>query len=288
MDLFIPYANVLCFVRIFVLWKALGGVKKIKTLLVPFIEFRIILVLYWFIVESSFRELDVGPIWFLLSLFFVYEITFPLCAIKRKKSFLLFVWLIIFMVIFHVGKYLHFYDSILIWINSSIWFIIGMIVKLILSNSVSRKHFANASRYLIIPLIIISLLSPFLNGKVSIYSNETNNFILYILNGIIGSFLVYVISSQLVVSNRTIEYLGRYSIIILAFHEPIKRVLIYVTQKICGYFDLIIYKDYFSDHYWAGFVLSIIVALSCIPIIELLRMLKNKYKLFDAILPYIK
>ena len=46
-------------------------VKRIKTILVPFIFFHVSLILYWIVVESHFRDLDLGPIWFLLALFCV-------------------------------------------------------------------------------------------------------------------------------------------------------------------------------------------------------------------------
>lgn len=44
-------------------------VKRLKSLIVPFIFFRLILVVWWLIAERRFRELDMGPIWFLPALF---------------------------------------------------------------------------------------------------------------------------------------------------------------------------------------------------------------------------
>lgn len=41
-------------------------IKRMKLLLLPFIIFRILLVGYWIIIESHFRNLDLGPIWFLI------------------------------------------------------------------------------------------------------------------------------------------------------------------------------------------------------------------------------
>ena len=54
--------------------------RKSKTLLWPFILFRVLLVGYWYVVESKFRELDLGPIWFLLVLYLVEVITFPIVS----------------------------------------------------------------------------------------------------------------------------------------------------------------------------------------------------------------
>lgn len=45
--------------------------KRTQSLLLPFIIFRILLVIYWIIIESHFRNLDLGPIWFLIVLYIV-------------------------------------------------------------------------------------------------------------------------------------------------------------------------------------------------------------------------
>ena len=266
--------------------KPWGGVNKLKSLLVPFVEFRIILVVYWYVIESRFRELDLGPIWFLICLFFVYEITFPLCSFIKNKYYL-FAWFVLYIVFFYLGKTLHIYNCILVWLNSSVWIIIGMIYKFIISEKLFKNCFKR-NKLSILVLLFVSFLAPIINGRVSIYSNETNNFILYLVLGLIGSYLIYNISFYIICENRFIEYVGKYSIIILAFHEPIKRIIIYVSQQIFGLFDIFINKVYFNDNYYAGLILSILVLLFCIPVIESFRKLKYKYKIFNLILPYIK
>lgn len=59
----------------------------------PFILFRVLLVGYWYIVESKFRELDLGSIWFLIVLYLVEVFTFPIVSQFRKiNGLFLFVF----------------------------------------------------------------------------------------------------------------------------------------------------------------------------------------------------
>ncbi len=59
-------------------------VKRLKSLIVPFILFRLILVVYWLLVERRFRELDMGPIWFLPALFAAEN--YFLFHLQKEKS----------------------------------------------------------------------------------------------------------------------------------------------------------------------------------------------------------
>lgn len=60
-------------------------VKRLKSLIVPFIFFRLILVVWWLIAERRFRELDMGPIWF----FFLPRKLFLISFAKRKTRCLM-------------------------------------------------------------------------------------------------------------------------------------------------------------------------------------------------------
>ena len=59
-------------------------IKRCKSLLWPFIFFRITLIIYWLIIERHFRDLDLGPIWFLIVLFFDEIIITPILLKYRK------------------------------------------------------------------------------------------------------------------------------------------------------------------------------------------------------------
>lgn len=51
--------------------------KRTQTILWPFVLFRVLLFIYWIIVESHFRPMDLGPIWFLIVLYIVELIAYP-------------------------------------------------------------------------------------------------------------------------------------------------------------------------------------------------------------------
>ena len=68
--------------------------KKFKSLIIPFILFRIALILYWWVVESGFRKLDLGPIWFLPILFSI-EITIVPILLRHRSLLMTSVYLLI-------------------------------------------------------------------------------------------------------------------------------------------------------------------------------------------------
>lgn len=67
--------------------------KKCKSLLLPFLLFRVLLAFYWLIVEQYFRTLDLGPIWFLIVLFGVEILIAPI-LLKWKQ---IKIYLVVFV-----------------------------------------------------------------------------------------------------------------------------------------------------------------------------------------------
>ena len=58
--------------------------KRTKSILWPFILFRLLLFIYWIVIESHFRDFDMGPIWFLIIL---YGMTYHEDVAAVKDSF---------------------------------------------------------------------------------------------------------------------------------------------------------------------------------------------------------
>ena len=73
-----------------------------------------------------------------------------------------------------------------------------------------------------------------------------------------------------------IEYCGVYSIIILAIHEPIKRILMKVIMMGGEKIGFAIMKDSFSENYLLGMLLCLIVMACCVPVITMLSGLKRR------------
>lgn len=241
--------------------------RKTKALLWPFIFFRVLLVAYWYLIESKFRDLDLGPIWFLLVLFLVETITFPLVSQLRKINWLITIGVLFSLSFLSLRNHLP-SKWVQMWCNANIWFVIGMIIRLIEERNSKRTFSKKGSVILCFTLAVVSLFAPLLNGNVSVFSSVTNNFFLYIFFGIAGTMMAGVLCRKIIVKSRILEYFGVYSIIILAIHEPIKRILMKVLMIIGGKFGFILSKDSFSDDYILGGMLCLIVVLSCIPMIN--------------------
>lgn len=248
--------------------------KKAKSLLLPFVFFRIFLVIYWFFIEKYFRQLDLGPIWFLVVLFGVEILITPLLLHWKK------VWHNIIVVLLCIGLFYVFntiqIDSRIIhellkWLarifNSGIWFSLAFIIKkLVCKYSFSQKF------VLIIFVIsmVISISGFKYNGNVSIFSNTVNNLILYLILGMSGIGMLTFICKLIIRRNSLIEWVGMYTIIILAVHEPIKRIILKCFSIICN--ENI---EDIQSNLLLAFLISFLVLLSCVPIIMLFKWLKN-------------
>ena len=98
-------------------------------------------------------------------------------------------------------------------------------------------HFAHNFRVLKHALVfgitaIVCVVLSFVNGDVSLFNLQFGkSYVLYFLEGICGITAVLIVS-KVISSNRLIEYLGQSSMIIMAFHEPIKRVLFVVYDAV--------------------------------------------------------
>lgn len=175
------------------------------------------------------------------------------------------------------------------WCNASIWFVIGMIIRLIEERNSRRTFSKKGSFIFVIVMGSVSIMAPLLNGNVSVFSSVTNNFILYICFGIVGTVMVGVLCREFIVKSRILEYCGIYSIIILAIHEPIKRILMKILMIVGNKFGFILSKDVFSDNFLLGGVLCIIVVLGCIPVVKTFVYVKEHTgKLGNNILEFVK
>ena len=149
-----------------------------------------------------------------------------------------------------------------------------------LLKSIEGKYVKGYSKNICIVLcflfIGVSAFAPMLNGNVSVFSSVTNNFLLYLFFGIIGTVLIGIFCKIFVVHNKVIEYCGVYSIIILAIHEPIKRILMKVIMMGGEKIGFAITKDSFSENYLLGMLLCLIVMACCVPVITMLSGLKRR------------
>lgn len=247
--------------------------KKCKNLLFPFFIFRILLVFYWLIVEQYFRPLDLGPIWFLIVLFGV-EILIAHILLKWKQIkiyLVVFVGCIISFYMFKaIDTNISFLQKIFGWLarfaNGGLWFCLAFIIRKI-ERKISCSYQYN---FIILIFAAISIFCCKYNGDVSIYSNRINNIILYLIFGLSGIGMISFLCKHIIKKHYWIEWIGNYTIIILAVHEPIKRIIL---KLISIFFNEDIYI--IQSNIFMALFIAFVVLLLCIPVIYLFKYLKK-------------
>lgn len=220
--------------------------KKIKSLYIPYILFFFITFLYWIIIERHVRggEYSIfhqliglpygtyegfhlnfnGALWFLPCLFVTELLFFPLGKMNNKINIniiLLFSYIIGTLLKQKNIDYLPF--GLHTAFFSLIFYGFGYSCK-DLPNNLLRTP--NHYQWL---LIILCFLAQILNIQ---YSTQISKCTLpYLPLSIIG-ILLYLMLSIKIRQNKIIEFIGKNSIIIFAFQEPVYRAIIFIFSKI--------------------------------------------------------
>ena len=259
--------------------------RKSKSLLLPFIVFRVLLVTYWLLIESHFRELDLGPIWFLIILFFVeISIVFVFTTNKNLlKNSIITVGVILFYLFLRpvLPDEHYFYPWVKVYLNGTIWFCLGFLSRSVTDGIDLKKNMGIA---LMILSFLVSICFCNYNGSVSIYSDIVNNYLLFLFFGAVGTLSFFLFSKLVVKKNRLLEYIGKYTIVILAVHEPIKRILLKSMEVISG---ISVYEFQHNDIY--AIVISLFVLSLTFPVIQMFKIIKNRTGRFgEVVLGFIK
>lgn len=246
--------------------------KKSKNLLLPFLFFRVLLFFYWLIVEQYFRNLDLGPIWFLIVLYGVEILIAPiLLKWKQIKTYLIVfvVCIICFYMLKAIDSDIVFIQEIFGWLeriaNGGLWFCLAFIIR-----KIEHKISIPQYNFIILFLATISIFCCNYNGDVSIYSNRVNNIILYLIFGLSGIGMISFLCKYIIKKHYWIEWLGNYTIIILAVHEPIKRIILKLISISCNE-DI----DIIQNNIFMALFIAFVVLLLCIPVIYLFKYLKK-------------
>lgn len=257
--------------------------KKVRALLVPYLFFATTLFIFFLLVSkkigfSAGENLPVkenfigteiknfsrvswgGQLWFLLALFLVANIMYFVKKLSLKTQILVNVLMILTNI--YLSKKIDFYLpwcflTVLMAFNFY-WF--GNYFR---NDILNRK---NISNLVLLGLLIINLIISHLNGKVDMWSNSYGNLILFFIGAYSGSLFLIFFIKKFILNNKFLEYIGKNSLVILAYHKRgitiIKVVFIYILKMSIPegntIFDLIF---------------SLIEILLCIPIIVVL----NKY-----------
>lgn len=224
------------------LWEQKSGIdfksflfKRVRSILWPFVLFRFLLVLYWLVVESHFRSLDLGPIWFLIVLFIAEIAAFLLLAVAKNKReeiiincLLLIALPVIWIELEKLALETTYYAWFLRCLNGLLWYLLGHLGRLIQIGNIVKYNHRNVA---LAVLFAVSICICIINPGASMWSNEYgNSYPLYLAGGISGSLFVALTCKNIIKKNIPLEFLGKNSIVILATHEPIKRVVLKVAE----------------------------------------------------------
>lgn len=253
--------------------------KRTKTILWPFILFRILLVIYWIVIESHFRALDMGPIWFLIVLYVVELIAYPIFYFNKSRGLTLFaVWCIIAVLLRVLLGSLPI-TVLTAWmlrfLNGLLWYLMGYIYGII---EYRIKHLSLTKTQNIVLMSIFLLLSfivGYLNPGVSMFSNTYGKYyLLFIVGGIIGSLWLGFVCKQFIKSNKFLENIGQNTITILAVHEPIKRIVLKIAEMGMQYIGINITVGQLQDNTLCSLVVVALVITLNLIVVDILRRVK--------------
>lgn len=254
-------------------------VKRIKSILWPYVFFRILLIIYWCIVESHFRHLDIGPIWFLIVLFFAEITAFLFLNTKRSilKSMSIVMGAILVLYIFRICNIDN--NNIGAWLmrcmDGFMWYTVGHLVGIMdIESKISNKRVLKI--VLMLVLLCISLIISRINGNVSIWSNSFGNYIWFIIGGVVGTLFIACVCKEVLSKNKLLEYYGRNTITILATHEPIKRVILKIIEVISSKVNLNITIAIVQSNFGLSMIVVIIILFIEILVIWIFNLVKKQ------------
>lgn len=256
--------------------------KKVSTILIPFTFFYLISYVVYYLLKYACPSLlithangilDVfnqrvlfnGPIWFLLSLFFVNVLLFFICKISDLKLVRL-----LFCILFGVlGFYLGCYEMRLplfidVAFSALPFFFFGFLLKnLMIVHHIEKYYYI---KYIIL-LIVLSGTLVFVHSNHNIgfgmrdNSGSATNLVEYfglILAETCGA-LFTILLFKYIKRIPIISYAGRYSIIILCLHHLIYRPVKVILQQILHFENAVLS--------WSTFAVTLTLCLALVPLL---------------------
>ena len=243
--------------------------RRIKTIIVPYFSFGLLILVYWQLIERGFRDSDLS---FVDSLKGLLSGSYENLDFNVHLWFLpcFFVTVIFFNVLVNVGgKKITFIISVLM---SLIYIVLPMPELFWGINRVFKYIAFYAIGVLLatkgagvvrckIGVTLIALILLALNFYLSLYNLTTG--IMWFLTGSIGVF-AFVLISQLIYKNRILQYFGRISLVILCIHGPIYRIVVKLVS-----IPLHISTDIVRENFFLAMVVVAITMIICSVVYEI-------------------
>lgn len=252
--------------------------KKIRKLIIPYIVFESIWCsfmtllnykgdMFYTFIECAKKMISLKgntAIWYLPCLFFSEIIFFVLS--KKKKYYIISLALMLIGVIFSKREYF--------WIKPFFRVLIGqgfITIGFRFHDIIEKK----IDFFKLLFLIIIFIVLGNKNGSVALYSLKMNNKFLFIINSIIGTYILIQLACRIypkIMNNKitkTVNYYGENSVIVVAFHMFLIEIIRILDYKLFG-------SALYKCGIWEGIILTIIVMIVMLIIISVCK----KYFLF--------
>jgi len=202
-------------------------VKKILSLLLPYLSFAIINYLFLMIVawKGNYLTLQLAidhivyifklcgrsAIWFLPCIF-ISEVLFKLIN-ENISNFIIKITIII--VIFIIPFFIKAEpDTLLLALLRSCTAIGFITIGNYLFNIITKINLSNLQ---VIFIFLINIFLTYVNGAVDLFELKFNNPVYYTINSIIGSLAIIFLSKKLN-QNKVLEYYGKNSLIVMGTH----------------------------------------------------------------------
>ena len=230
--------------------------KKVKTLLVPYFFFSIILFLFFLIVSKNigfsaeenlsvkenfigiFLANDViglsqmswgGQLWFLPALFLAENIYYFFCKFKEKTRVILSICCLILNII--LSKFINInipwsWLTVLVAIN---FYTCGHLLK----NIILKKEEIN--NIYVVLFFVLNIISKYFNSGIDMYSNVYGNIVLFLISSYSGIIFLIFFIKNFIKKSKIFEYIGKNSLVVLAFHRRVqtftKLLFLYLLQR---------------------------------------------------------
>lgn len=131
--------------------------------------------------------------------------------------------------------------------------------------------------FILICLFFISIWSGMSNSLVSMWSNCFGKYPLWIIGNVSGSLFIACLCKWVITESRIIEWYGRYTIIILATHEPIKRVILKCSEILLNKCNIGITTDNLQTNIITSLIVVAMVMIIEILVIKIFQWIKSRF-----------
>lgn len=231
--------------------------KKIKSILIPYFIFSFISYIYWLLIERNIRGSNGNELSLLLNIFLAR-------AGDENYIFNVVMW---FLPCLLMTQLIYFFISLIGYALSKIkmfrlpftldvvciallFYFLGHCLKIVETKLEITKYIKKSTKHstLFILISIFLFVSVFLlvsiNGTINMNNMEYNSYILSIITACLGSLAIIIIS-VIIEKNSFLEFVGKNTLVIMCIHEPIKRILIFITSKMLNINQIILRTNIF-------------------------------------------